>query len=230
MAEDVRVATLERELNRARRQPPVSDILAARSLNDLLAHLKSAQGKGRRGPAVPLDEELMKRVNVATEFGGNIALVKTGKIDWPLVLKSQAFNEPREKVDLTLENAVHRARLSGKVDDALMRELQDAHRKLDELVDATPLGTNQYLEARRHVNYLSDALRALSDPNVAHYLSQASERPRYSARGKTVADLVDYMSREGLRFAAAVPGDEAAYRALYAYLAAYDEALQHSGR
>ena len=32
MAEDVRVATLERELNRARRQPPISDILAAKSL------------------------------------------------------------------------------------------------------------------------------------------------------------------------------------------------------
>ena len=86
----------------------------------------------------------------------------------------------------------------------------------------------QYLEARKYVNYLSDALRALADKNVANYLSRDGARPRYSARGKTVADLIDYMTREGLKFAPALPGDEAAYRMLYTALAAYDNALQQS--
>jgi len=229
-AEDVRVATLERELNRARRQPPVSDILAAKSLNDLLLPLKSLQSRGQRGPAVPLDEDLLRRVNVATEYGGNIALIRTGTVDWPSVLKRQEFNEPREKIDLVLPRALESARFRNKVDDALMRELEGAFRKLDELVDraAGTLTMSQYMEARRYLNYLSDGLRALSDKNVANYLSRESGRPRYSAKGKTVGDLIDYMTREGLKFAPALPGDEAAYRMLYTALAAYDNAMQQS--
>src|SRR5207248_11031392 len=92
MAEDVRVATLERELNRARRQPPISDILAAKSLNDLLAYDQTVQSKGQRAPgAVPLDEEQMARINVTTPYGGNIALIRTGTVDWPPILKNQVF-------------------------------------------------------------------------------------------------------------------------------------------
>jgi len=66
----------------------------------------------------------------------------------------------------------------------------------------------------------TDALLALQDPNVAHFFDR-----KYEARGKTVGDLVDYMSKNGLRFAPAVPGDEAAYRALQTFLAAYDDGL-----
>ena len=45
------------------------------------------------------------------------------------------------------------------------------------------------------------------------------------ARGKDVAELVNYMREQGLQFAAATPGDDAAYRALYNALAAYYDGL-----
>ena len=44
--------------------------------------------------------------------------------------------------------------------------------------------------------------------------------------GQTVADLVGYMTSNGLKFAPAVSGDEAAYASLYSALAAYRRGLE----
>ena len=43
-----------------------------------------------------------------------------------------------------------------------------------------------------------------------------------TAQGSTVPELVQYMSREGLTFAAATSGDETAYTSLYRAMADYD--------
>ena len=64
----------------------------------------------------------------------------------------------------------------------------------------------QYIEAKRYLNQLSAAIKALSDPKVANYFNN-----RWNAKGKNVAELVSHMKREGLAFVPATPGDEAAY-------------------
>jgi hypothetical protein len=68
---------------------------------------------------------------------------------------------------------------------------------------------------------LNEAVQALSDPNVQNFLTG-----KFAAKGKNVADLVDNLTRvQGLEFAPAAPGDEAAYRALYQLFQAYDTGM-----
>ena len=65
------------------------------------------------------------------------------------------------------------------------------------------------------------AIEALSDANASKYLNNT-----WSAKGKNVAELVNFMKREGLWFAAATPGDEAAYNAMYLALRAFEAGVQ----
>jgi hypothetical protein len=83
------------------------------------------------------------------------------------------------------------------------------------------LPPGQYMEARHFLNNLEDGLQLLRQPNAGLYFTQ-----KYTAKGRTVLDLVNHMSKEGLTFAAAVGGDEAAYMALHRALAAYDSAVR----
>jgi hypothetical protein len=223
-AEDITQQRRDLDLRVARGQPQTTDILSGRSLNDLLSHLKAMHGKNHRGTSLPLDEDLLKKVNVKTDFGGNIGLLKNGgRLVWPQPLRVQAFDELRKGFELHAENAVDRAKVDGRpVDAALITSLQNDLRGLSDLLEknVSSMTTGQYIDARRYLNLLGDALRALQDPNVASYFTR-----KFEARGKTVADLVDYMRKEGLTFAPAVPGDEGAYRALQSFLAAYDDSV-----
>jgi hypothetical protein len=83
------------------------------------------------------------------------------------------------------------------------------------------LSPSQYIEARRYLNQVGDAVAALSDPKVGAYLN-----PGWAGKARNVADLTNFMARSGLRFAAATPGDEPAYAALYRALADFDAGLR----
>ncbi len=223
-AEDVRKRNREIDLTRARNEPPLVDVLSASSLNTLLSHLKEAHGKGQQGPSsLQLDNEMLKKLNVTSGHGGNIGLLKNGgKLTWPLALRAPAFDQLRHDLESNIDVAISRVKTREHVDAAVMKDMladaKDFHKMLEKSVG--DLSPGQYIEGKRFLNLLDDGLRALQDPNVANYFNR-----KYEARGKTVSDLVDYMAKEGLTFAAAVPGDEAAYRAMQTFLGAYDDAL-----
>ncbi len=227
-AEDVRQRTREIELTRARRDPPLAEVLTGSTLNSLLSHLKEAHAKGQRGPTtLALDADALKKINVTSGHGGNLGVLKplanSGKLSWPLSLRSPTFDQLRRRVESNAADAIDRAKINGEVDAAVMKDLLDdvkqLHRTLEDSVgDLSPA---TYIEAKRYLNLLDDSMRALQDPNVKNYFNNGD----YAAKGKTVADLIDNMAKNGLTFAAATPGDEAAYRAVQTYLAAYDDAL-----
>src|SRR5262249_2252470 len=52
------------ELAHARDNPPVTEVLAGSTLNFLLKNAESLQREGMEGPDVPLDRELLARINV----------------------------------------------------------------------------------------------------------------------------------------------------------------------
>jgi hypothetical protein len=210
-------------LDRARTQATLTDIWSARALNDLLAHLIDQQGKGNRGPSVPLDDDLLKHINVTAGTGGNVGLLRNGgKLQWPASLQGPAFAEVRERLDKRLPDAVQQLGFNNPVDRGTLTdiraEVEKANAILDQrLADMTP---TEFLEAKRFLNQLSDAVRAIQDPNASKYFTQ-----QWVAKGKNVAELVDWMRNNGLKFAPAVPGDEAAYRALHHAMVAYDASM-----
>jgi hypothetical protein len=81
----------------------------------------------------------------------------------------------------------------------------------------------RHIESNRYLGELNEAMKLLEKPHAGNYFNG-----KFSARGKTVADLVGHMSKQGLKFAPAVSGDEAAYENLHRALAMYDVAAHYS--
>jgi hypothetical protein len=224
--EDLREQDQRMARRRALNDPPATEIWSGLALNTLLNHLKLVQGAGARGASVAVDEETLKRVNVTSGSGGNVGLLKNdGYLNWPLPLKGDEFSEERSAIDKELPKLVQQASTNSRVDagtlTATKKNLEALHDKLAKNVGE--IGTSQYIESKRYLNFLNDAMRALGNDDVANYFNQ-----KFAAKGKTAAEVVKYMSDKGLKFAPATPGDEAAYRALHQALAIYDVSLSQN--
>ena len=198
--------------------PPASEIYSGKALNGLLQQIFARDGRGAR---VPLDGALLPRLNLAPPGSGNFGLLKNGgKLTWPGALADDKFKAERVKVERLLRRALvpsrgdptkgpDRAHLAG-----LDRAVKGLHAVLAEA--AADLSPSQYIEAKRYLNLLGEGVRVLQRPDAEKFLSGT-----YAARGKTVGELADHIRRQGLVFAPAVPGDEAAYLAAYRALRAY---------
>jgi hypothetical protein len=211
-------------LDRARHDPPVTEILSARALNDLFRHLSKEQGRGERGPNIPLDQDLLKGINLTGQDSqANPGLLKDdGKLQWPLALESSEFKDSREQMNKLIADAVNVARFGNAVDPGKLKDMKAEMDRLNNTLtaDINELSPSQYIAARRYLNQLDDAVRALEDPKVGNYFNQ-----NWAPKGKNVAELIKYMSDKGLRFAPAVAGDTDAYRALYHALQAFDAGM-----
>jgi hypothetical protein len=208
-------------LDRARHNPPPTEIYSARALNDLLDHLKTVQGAGQAGPKVDLDPDMLRNVNLTgQDTRANIGLLKDdGKLHWPLPLQGSEFADGRERLNRLIADAVNEAKFGNTVDPGKLRDMRAELGRLKAALqqDVGELSPSQYVEARRYLNLLDDAVKALEDPKVVNYFNQ-----NWVAKSKNVAELVKFMSDKGLRFAPATPGDADAYRSLYDALAAFD--------
>jgi len=212
------------DLDRARREPPVTEIFSGKSLNTLLAHLQTSQGKGMRGPNVPLDEIDMAKINFVPEGeSGNIGLVrelqKKGDLTWPATLQADAYKDVRETLEQRLVGAVNTLRGGSAPADGALQDLKADVTKLMDTLNANinELSPSQYIQAKRFLNQVQDAVTAMSKPEAVNYFNG-----KFTPKGKNVAELVNNMKEKGLKFAAASPGGESAYRALHHAMAAYD--------
>jgi hypothetical protein len=226
-AQDLRDAELATELNRARRDPPSGEITSGKALNELF---RSIVGVGRldRGPNIPLEDDTVKNINLADPLSrGNVGMIKDLKkaedVQWPLTFHDGKFDEARKRLSRNLVLAAQQVRDRDPIGPNTLKDLRaDFNTISDELAaNVGEMAPSPYIEARRHLKQVDDALRALEDPNVGKFFSSG-----WMAKGKNVAELVDHMKNQGLRFAPATPGDEAAYVALYYHLRNYEAAVQ----
>jgi len=220
------------ELDRIRKDASDGDITSGRALNVLL---KSILGLGtsklHTGPRVELEEDALKRINLTDgSSSGNVGLLKSfkdaKKLAWPEALQDEAYREPEKKLESKLAEAVRNLNEGGVPVDVL-RDIRAYYKEIaDKLNDtSSDLHPDRFTEARRYLNQLNAAIRALSDPNVAKFFNNT-----WNAKGKRVAELVEFMSREGLTFTSSTPGDEAAYRALYQAMRQFESGLQLAQR
>jgi hypothetical protein len=99
------------------------------------------------------------------------------------------------------------------------RALATMHSRLASKIEE--ISAPEYIRAKRLLDELDDAVKVLGQPDAGNYFNQT-----YVPQGRTVAQLVQSMTRRDLRFAPAVPGDEAAYLVLQRALAEYDRAVR----
>lgn len=212
------------ELRRSQNDPPVTEILSAKALNDLLIDVQKLQSREARGPDILLAPETLKKINVSPPGKGdaNIGLLKSeGKLTWPQSLRGDAFKAEREQFEALISEAMPQAQ-QGAVKADLLNQMKATVDKMFQTLSGNikEMAPSQYIEAKRFLTNCQDAVKALSREDVANYFNG-----KYAARGNTVAELVQNMTADGLRFAPATPGEESAYVALHRLLANYDVSL-----
>jgi hypothetical protein len=213
---------LSQQYERARFNPPLTEIWSGKSLNDLLDQAQVLRVIPDHDP--PLDERFLAKINVASgKAGGNIGLLRDGKLRWPLLLLGKPFAGSREQVDRLVAEAYKQAEQRNQVDagflEDLSRQVDGVHYQLLDL--AVTLGNRatwtptEYIDAKNFLSQFHDALRVLQEREGVDFLTG-----KIKAKGKTAGELLKFMKEQGLRFAPAT-GDERAYKAVHSAVVEY---------
>lgn len=225
--EQLRKEAMIEATKRAVNSPPQGEVASGRSLNDLLVALDGLQVDPKSVPEIPLDDNLLKRINVTGGNGNaNVGLLRNeGKLTWPRALASlPGTEELRNQLDQQAKHAYSQAE-SGVAQAEILDSMADASRKLDKMLTAVVRDTEfgEYSDAKRFLRQLDDAITALRNPNAGKVLTGAE-----GARGRNVSELVRNMLGGGYRFAPAGRGDEGAYEALRSKMANFYNSLKPS--
>ncbi|MFN4259114.1 MAG: hypothetical protein ACK4RK_07430 [Gemmataceae bacterium] len=227
--EDERERVQQLELRRQLNDPPVTEIYSGQSLNVLLNNIQKLNSQGVKGPPIYLDPQVLKYINVTVPSVsggsvGNFGLLKSAdNLQWPTALRLlppvDQTTELRNQLGILFQEAINQARAGRQVDANILQGLRDGLTQLQGLVKqyAIEMTFTQYSEAKRYLSDLESGLKALESQQANKFVSG-----QYTAKGNTVQEMVENMTREGLTFAPAVPGEEAAYRALQRAMASYD--------
>jgi hypothetical protein len=204
------------------------EIVSGKAPNFLLKDL--SKFVGRKSPVNPiqLEEDTLSRLNVTKSFGNLGLLRNKGEFTWPTGLRGLTTPEERTALEKETQRVFKRA-LVGNLDGDGLRDLKNDVSKIrDKLTrSVNDVGASQYIDAQRFLNDFDSALVALERQDAVSYFNFHKQ---FSSGGpKTVQELVDYMTRQGLAFAPAVVGDEGAYQALQDALVSYSVAMENSG-
>jgi hypothetical protein len=205
------------DLRRSLNDPPASEIWSGQALNTILADLAKRQPEESSEPNIALDEDLQRHINIVAGHGSAGLLKSEGRLSWPLALVGDSYKSDRELLNALLPAAMNQA-LNGQVETSTLRQMtrsvQQMHRQL--ATDISDLTATQYMGANRFLANLDDGLKVLSRADAGDFLTR-----KYTAQGRTVAELVKHMVAQGLTFGPANSGEEGAYETLYRALAAY---------
>ncbi len=212
-------------LSRARNTPPDSEIYTGLALNEMLVNIQRIEARENvRGYMIPLDSDTTKHLNVTTTedmSGSNELFKKDQALDWPIALADPNLAADRKRVMDDMA-AMVKAQQNGMVDRvkaadarkyaALMKSKLYEQRFSQSFTD--------YSEALTFINKLNDSIDTLAKPGAKSFVDGT-----YSAKGDTVGELIDYMTKKGLRFARSSPGYEPNYLGFYQQLVTYEIGL-----
>src|SRR5262249_4825913 len=212
------------DLRRAQKDPPPAELYSGRPLNALLRHLITSL----KGPveSATIGEDVLKNVNVRVPgTRGNFGLLKNDKNDlksqWPMALQGEEYAAGRKALEGYLPEAVQQIKFNPTVDRSLLKDVNANLKRMNDtlLSSVAEIPPSQFIEARRLLNQLEDAVKALEDPKAGAAWQD------WKAKGRNAAELVNYMKEKGLEFAPATPGDEWAYQSLYQALRGLDVSI-----
>jgi hypothetical protein len=228
--EKLRDARLKAELERARNNASTAEITSGLALNALLKSiLSNGSSQLKDGPEISLDEDTLKRLNIAaTTTTPNAGLLKDGaEFAWPEALEAEDFDTPRERMVGNLRKALSDIRGGKRVAVITMREIRSDYETLQSTLErrVTQMTPGKFIEARRFLASLNSAVKAISDPKTAKSLDND-----WVVKNKTVGELVESLNKKGVIFNAATEGDEAAYRATYNALREFEAGMRVASR
>lgn len=226
-SEDIRMQQMETNLRRALNAPPLSDIISGSALNILLQNIQDVAAKGGYGPVIPLEQETLDHINLSATPDANIALFKNGgKLRWPFVLRDTPFDAKRTQMQDLVNQALKEVR-EDELSPATVRGMRTTLASFDSTLEkmGPEMSIADSIQARRYVDELKSSVRALEHPNANNYLNR-----KWTPQGRSVGDLVLFMTKNGLRFAPALQGEEGPYRAMHQGLVSYSLGAMQSVR
>lgn len=219
---DDQIKVAAERLKRIQQIATPNEIWNGTALNVLLKDLDKNRSKNVEVSPIPMKEDILRRLNVTS--GGRAAnlgvLRNEGRITWPSALVELLPEAARKDMNVQAQELVQQA-ASGQTNSNVLKDLRkgvDAtYAQL--LANVNEVPTSQYLEAKRFLEAFQSAIRALENPQVA--LQQINFQ-KWANGGHSVEEVLRYLQENGLHFAPATEGDEAAYQAMYSALANYD--------
>jgi hypothetical protein len=216
--EEERERFAQMDLERSLNDPPLGEISSGKALNTLLAASAKQFKDTASGPAVPLDADVLRHINLAAGRTRVGILKDEGRLSWPPVLRGEEFKTERDLLNSLAPEAIYQA-VNGRVDagtlKAMANSIQRLRRELTSKISG--LTASEFIDANRFLAELEDGLKALGRPDADRVFTG-----KYAAQGGTVGELINYMLAQGLTFAPAVAGDGASYVALHRALVAYN--------
>jgi hypothetical protein len=216
-------------LHRACDNVTPTEVCSGRPLNLILDDLrKRPAGPGPADDSPALGADVLAHLNVIA--GGSDAdfglLRDGGKLRWPIAWQDAPLDEPSRPQRAALEADIQKALVGWKTGHPsanLLGRLRHEEQSLDRLLgqDIRDLAPSSYVAAKKYLTELGAAIRLLGRDDAAGYVNGEYALNPHTIH--TVRDLVTFMDGHGLKFAAAVGGDEPAYAALHRALASYDE-------
>jgi hypothetical protein len=210
-----------------RDSPAPNDIWSGISLNAMLEDIQKIQRETNlNGPVVPLDQDLLKRINLAGASRSNqdstVGVLRDGNLEWPLNLRRGQYQKDREEIQGLVTKLIRQAQVNEVDPDTLDAANKATERMRDALtLTISQIGPSEYIKSSEYLRQLRTSLQLFSEPNAASHFNGM-----FAAKGQTVGELVANMTRGGMTFAKAAPGDEAAYNFLQQALASYNIGLE----
>jgi hypothetical protein len=222
--EEERERFAQMDLERSLNDPPIGEISSGKALNTLLAALVK-EFKEVSGPAIPLDADLLRHINLAAGRTRVGILKDEGRLSWPPVLRGDEFKTERDLLNSLAPEAIYQA-VNAHVDagtvKAMANSIQRLRRELGSKISG--LTASEFIDANRFLAELEDGVKALGRADADRVFTG-----KYAAQGGTVGELINYMLAQGLTFAPAVAGDGASYVALHRALVAYNNGQKSNG-
>ncbi len=161
---------------------------------------------------------------------------------WPYQLRDDVFGMERDAYMSSRREVIRQAEAGGQLDNERLQQLREAYGDLSrkfyqryvaqEQAEAGCDTFRQFYAARAFISALGSEIRRLENTGDARVL-QVLKGFHPDKEGRDVMGLLAYMNRNGIQFAAAQPGDELAYHAVfkmmrdvYVTVAEDDEAIQ----
>jgi hypothetical protein len=223
--EDIRAREQEMALRRARNDPPQTEIWDGTALNTLFQNIRQTQAvTGAFGPSVPINPAWLPHLAVTAGVARSGGTMFTEKLKWPLPLAVSRYKDNRDQIAGLINDAVMQIKSAGMADPGTLENLSGAIKALQARTDKdiASMTPSDSIRCDRYLNELRNGVQVLAQPDAAKAVGGG-----WAARGNTVGELVTNMTRDGLKFAPANPGDEQYYTALYNSLLTYDAGLTH---
>jgi hypothetical protein len=197
------------------------DVFSGQALNDQVVKLRDAPAPVAADPEPHLEARLLEAITLTRldGSGSGVSLLRRTRWTWPAALRGEEARKDRERWEKAMCQAAEQAR-KGRVADEVVRQLAEAYKSLlkglaDRVADMTP---SEYIESRRFLNRLGEAVVVVRDPKVGEWLRVADD---LATTRRSIPHLVRFLHEKKVRFGPCQPADGAAYLELHRAFADY---------